>query len=99
MLQVIVRYTVKPEHAAENERLVRAVCAELHDSAREDLRYAVCRLDDGVSFVHVAVMAEGTNPLAEVEAFQRFKAGLPQRCLAPPVRNEGRIVGSHPAFG
>jgi hypothetical protein len=31
MRHVIVRYTVKPERAAENEELVRAVYSELHD--------------------------------------------------------------------
>jgi hypothetical protein len=32
MKQVIVRYRVRPERAAENEELVRAVVAEMHET-------------------------------------------------------------------
>ena len=98
MLQVIVRYSVKPEHVAENERLVRAVFEELGAGGPAELRYAVFALEDGVSFVHVAVMPDGQNLLPEVEAFRRFRAGLADRCEAPPVRSEGRVVGSYRAF-
>jgi hypothetical protein len=98
MLQVIVRYVVRPEHVAENEQLVRAVCEELNASAPQELRYAAFQLDDGVSFVHVAVMAEGQNPLSQVAAFQRFKQGLADRCDERPVRSEARLVGSFRAF-
>ena len=99
MLQVIVRYTVKPECAAENARLVRAVCEELNATGRpEELRYAAFQLDDDVSFVHVAVMPDGQNLLPEVAAFRRFRAGLDERCEAPPVRSEVRLVGSFRAF-
>jgi len=53
MKQVIVRYRVKPERAAENEELVRAVYAELQETKPAGLRYATFQLDDGVSFVHI----------------------------------------------
>ena len=36
MTQVLVRYKVKPEHAAENEHLVRAVYDELRRTDPED---------------------------------------------------------------
>ncbi len=35
MTQVLVRYKIKPEHAAENERLVRAVYDELQRTEPE----------------------------------------------------------------
>ena len=54
MKQVMVRYKVKPELAAQNEELVRRVYEELHQSAPAGVRYATFALDDGVSFVHVA---------------------------------------------
>ena len=57
MKQVIVRYKVKPEQAAENEELVRAVYAELHETKPASLHYATFRLDDGVSFVHLSAHA------------------------------------------
>ena len=55
MRQVMVRYKVKPERAAENEELVRAVYDELHRTEPAGLRYATFQLDDGVSFVHLAL--------------------------------------------
>jgi hypothetical protein len=58
MKQVIVRYKVEPERAAENEELVRAVYEELHGTRPAGLRYVTFRLDDGVSFVHLAEHAE-----------------------------------------
>jgi hypothetical protein len=52
--RVIVRYRVKPDRAAENVELVRAVYAELHDTGPAGLRFGTFQLEDGVSFVHIA---------------------------------------------
>ena len=62
MRRVVVRYRVRPDRVEENERLVRAVYEELAAVQPEGLRYATVKLDDGVTFVHVAVH-ETENPL------------------------------------
>jgi hypothetical protein len=98
MLQVMVRYKVKPERVDENERLVRAVFEELRSNDPSGLRYATFRLDDGVSFVHVAAIDDGAAELAQLAAFRRFKEGLAERCDEPPVRTELREIGSFRAF-
>jgi hypothetical protein len=67
----VIRYTTKPECADENERLVRNVFAELSNGSGEELRYAVFRLDDGVSFVHVAVLEGAENPSVHVGCLRR----------------------------
>ena len=54
MRQVMVRYKVKPDRVAENEALVRAVYEELAATEPAGLRYATFRLEDGVTFVHLA---------------------------------------------
>jgi hypothetical protein len=54
MKHEMVRDKLKPERAAENVELVRAVYAELHETNPTGLRYATFRFDDGVSFVHRA---------------------------------------------
>lgn len=97
MRQVMVRYTVKPERAAENERLVRAVYEELERTAPAGLRYATFRLADGVSFVHLASTEteDGSNPLADVQAFKEFQAGVRDRCAEPPVVTELAEIGSY----
>jgi hypothetical protein len=67
MRQVMVRYKVKPDRAAENKELVRAVYAELARRRPAGLRYATFGLEDGVSFVHLASLDtdEAGNPLWE----------------------------------
>ena len=43
--------------------------AELAAQRPDGLRYASFRLDDGVSFVHVAVLDADHNPLSDSPAF------------------------------
>jgi hypothetical protein len=95
MRQVIVRYRVKPDRVEENEALVRAVYEELHQTEPEGLRYATFRLEDGVSFLHLAITEDGQNPLPQLEAFQRFQENVRDRCDEPPVVTEIRTVGSY----
>ena len=57
------------------------------------------RLDDGVSFMHIAASEDGQNPLPGVAAFQVFQAGIGGRCAAPPVVTEVTLIGSHHMFG
>jgi hypothetical protein len=96
MRQVMVRYKVKPDRAAENEELVRAVYAELERTRPAGLRYATFVLEDGVSFVHVSSLEteDGRNPLSEVEAFARFQEGIADRCEEPPTVAQLREIGS-----
>ena len=91
----VVRYTTKPEHADENERLIRKVFAELAEQEPDGLRYASFRLDDGVSFVHVAVLEGEQNPLAASAAFGQFQSGVAERCAQGPVAADATVVGSY----
>ena len=85
MSAVIVRYRVKAGRSEENAELVRAVYAELAEQAPPGFRYATFQLEDGVTFVHVAFMAEGTEaPLPQLPAFQRFTEAIAERCDDPP---------------
>jgi hypothetical protein len=96
MSTIMVRYKVKPEHAEENERLVRDVYEELEHTDPAGLRYATFKLDDGVSFVHIAAVdtPDGQNPLREVKAFQAFQKDVAGRCAEPPVSSALHKVGS-----
>jgi hypothetical protein len=90
----MVRYRVKPGEAERNEQLVRAVYEELHRADPAGFRYATFRLDDGVSFVHIAESEGAENPLAEIEAFAEFQKGIADRCDEPPVVAQLNEVGS-----
>jgi Antibiotic biosynthesis monooxygenase len=95
MRQVMVRYKVKPDRVDENETLVRAVYEELRRAEPSGLRYATFRLDDGVSFVHLAITEDGQSPLAEVSAFKEFQQDIGARCEEAPVVTE---IGSFRLF-
>jgi hypothetical protein len=99
MKRVIVRYKVKPDQAARNEELVRAVYDELDRTKPAGLRYATFQLEDGVSFVHLAETADGTSPLSAVEAFKRFQENIDDRTEERPVVTELREIGSYRFFG
>jgi hypothetical protein len=94
MRRVLVRYKVKSDRVAENEELVRAVYDELRRTEPEGLRYATFRLEDGVSFVHLASTEDGPNPLADVPAFRRFQENIRERCDEAPVATELHEIGS-----
>jgi len=90
--RVVVRYRVKPDRVEENERLVRAVYEELHRAGPAGFRYATFKLDDGVTFVHVA---EGDDPpLPRLAAFKEFQKDIAARCAEPPLASEAEQVGS-----
>ena len=90
----VIRYRTKPEHADENERLVRNVFAELAEHRPEGLRYATFRLDDGVSFVHVAVTDGEETPLTSSPAFAAFQSAIGERCAEGPILAEATVIGN-----
>jgi hypothetical protein len=95
MRQVMVRYKLKPERVAENEKLVRGVYDELAETEPDGLQYATFRLDDGVSFVHIAFeTGDGPSPLPSVAAFNEFRSEIRDRCEEPPVTSELTEIGS-----
>src|SRR5258706_15714841 len=97
MKHVMVRYQVKSERVADNERLIAAVFAELERSRPTGLRYRVCKLPDGTSFVPLATIdtADGSNPLLALAAFKEFSSTLRDRASEPPVSTELSEIHSY----
>lgn len=95
MRTVLVRYKVKPDHAAENQRFVEGVFKELKAKAPPGLHYATFKLADGVSFVHFATIDAPENPLAQTVAFQAFQENIEERCDEQPVVTELQEIGSY----
>ena len=100
MKTTIVRYKVKADRAEENKAFIRKVFEELADSQPGGLRYASFNLDDGVSFVHIAMIdtSDGSNPLSETAAFKAFVAEIKDRCEEPPAATPAEPIGSY-GFG
>jgi hypothetical protein len=93
---IVVRYQTRPERADENQQLIEAVFAELHERAPKGFTYNVLRLEDGVSFIHVVTDdVDDPDSLQTVPAFQTFVAGVGDRCDRPPVALGAAVVGSY----
>jgi hypothetical protein len=91
----VIRYTTKPESADTNARLIEAVFAELAESRPDGLHYTAFRLDDGVTFLHVAVVDGEDNPLSRSAAFGQFQSGIAGRVVEGPVPSDATVVGSY----
>jgi hypothetical protein len=96
--RVVVRYKLKPERVEEHEALIRGVFAELAERRPEGLAYQASKLEDGVSFVHVADVStpDGKSPLAEIAAFKAFTANIGERCEEKPVAMTVTATSSFP---
>ena len=101
MKRVLVRYKVKADKANENEQYIQKVFEELKQNGPNGLRYASFKQDDGVSFVHIASIEteDGTNPLGETPAFQKFQEQIRDRCEELPVAVDLNEIGSYRIFG
>jgi hypothetical protein len=94
---IVVRYTTHAGSADENEKLIKAVFTQLAEQQPEGLRYVAIRLDDGVSFLHVAVHENDHNPLTELPAFGAFASTIKERVTDGPTTVNGTVVGSYGA--
>jgi len=100
MKRIMVRHKVKADRAEENEQYARKVYDELHQATPDGIRYATFKLEDAVSFVHIAsIETGGPNPLTQTAAFKAFQEGIKDRCEEPPVAVELTEVGSYRVFG
>jgi hypothetical protein len=95
MKKVMVRYRIKPARVTEHEALIRAVFSELAQVKPTGIRYGAFKLPDGVSFVHLALIAAEKSPLDELAAFKAFTSGIRDRCDDPPVAVDLAEVGAY----
>jgi hypothetical protein len=80
----LVRYTTKPDRAAENEALSRAVFEQLRKAPPEGVAYALFR--DGNEFIHVFLnfKDDDSAPVTELPQFKAFGASIADRCEIQP---------------
>ena|SRR5260221_9569074 len=87
----LVRYAAKPDRAAENETLARAVFAEPRAAAPKHVAYALFR--DGVDFVHLLInfQADDSSAVTELPTFKAYVKEIGERCEAPPEQTRLRV--------
>ena len=78
MNAVKVQYTVKEEYVETNKANIRRVMAALRQANNPDIKYSTFLLDDGKTFVHIAMRAneEAQATLSGLEEFQQFQQAL-----------------------
>ena len=91
----VVRYRTKPGKRRRTSSLCGRFSKSLLRVEPAGLRYATYRLDDGVSFVHVATIEGEVNPLVSSAAFSRFQEGIADRCEEGPIAMDATVVGSY----
>jgi hypothetical protein len=99
MKRVVVRYKVRADRLGEHEDLIRKVFAELATVRPAGLAYHALKLEDGVSFVHVATVStvDGQNPLTALPAFKAFTANIADRCEEKAVNSLATAIGAYRA--
>jgi quinol monooxygenase YgiN len=95
VMQVMIRCKVKPDQVERNLELLQAVYEEMRSVRPGGLRYVTFQLEDRVTFVAFAEMGDGPAVLGQLEAFQRYRATLDERCDEPPVMTMLHEVGSY----
>ena len=93
----MVRYRLKADRVDENVALVQAVYRALERLQPPGLRYATFRVDGGTSFVHIAShpTEASRQALTGLPEFQRFLAGIADRCEEQPVNVGLQEIGSY----
>lgn len=94
-----VRYTIASDRVDENIRYVRAIFAQLQETAPPGLHYACTHASDG-SFLHILRTEDGVadDALTSLAAFEAFRAGFRDRAVEGPTVTELEIVGNYGIF-
>ncbi len=100
MKTTVVRYKVKSDRAEENIRYITQVFEQLQQELPQGLRYVSFNLEDGVSFLHIAILDDDTveNPLPQMKAFQKFTSQIRDRSDEPPSATSANIVAAYRIF-
>ena len=100
MKTTVVRYKVKPDRAEENIGYISKVFEQLKQELPPGLRYVSMNCEDGVSFIHIAILDDDNmeNPLPHMRAFKEFTSQIRDRCDEPPVATSANMVGAYRMF-
>lgn len=94
-MRIVVHYTVNPDQAEENIRLIKAMCDEFNKKQYSGLRYAAFVGDDGVTFFHLPFILGDDDPLPKSQGFKAFKKDISDRYAETLVYAMLSEVGSY----
>jgi hypothetical protein len=94
---VKVTYTTKAEYAAQNQRNIKNVMADLQKLNHPGINYHACLSADGKTFIHTAFFKsdEDEKTLFELPSFKYFQEQLKSNGPeVPPKQELLTLVGS-----
>src|SRR5262249_28501794 len=93
MSVLMVHSKVKAENVADLEEAVQAMFAAIERAQPAGMRYASCRLSDGVTYVALLELDDGVeNPLPALPEFRALQENLPNWIAAPPVPDQVTVI-------
>lgn len=96
----LVRFTAHQANVADIEAAIKPMIAAVHAAAPTGTRYALCKLPDGITFLAILELADGTpNPLLGIPAATEFRENLTGWVVtAPSPPEQLDVVGSYRLF-
>ncbi|POM23838.1 hypothetical protein BTM25_24640 [Actinomadura rubteroloni] len=99
MSTVMIRATVRNESVGELETAVGKMFAAIEREGPDGVRYASCKLPDGVTFVvFLSLDDPQNNPLTAIPEFLEFQNGLRGWIAGPPTPEPLTVLGSYRLF-
>src|SRR5215217_7500325 len=93
---LIVTSKAAPAHTGELEAAAQKMFAAIERQAPKGIKYASCRLADGVTYVAVLEVQDGVeNPLPSIPEFQEFQQGLRTWIAEPPNAGPATVIGNY----
>lgn len=95
-----IRAKIKPDAVADVEAAARSLFAAVERHGPENIRYASAKLSDGVTFLILLDVEDGTdNPLPQIPEFLQFQEGLRSGWAdGPPDAGPAEVIGSYRMF-
>jgi len=97
----MVRAKIKADKVAEMEKASKEWFAAIETAQPEGVRYASCKLPDGVTYVILLsadVDDDESHPLGAVPGFNEFQENLKNWIAEPPAVEQLTPVGSYRLF-
>lgn len=87
----MVRYTLKPEAIAENDRLSQAVFDDVRRAAPEGVAYALYRNGNEMIHVFLNLREDDSDVITALPSFVAYQKDLLARCTVPPEALRERV--------
>jgi hypothetical protein len=95
----MIRPKLKADSVQAAEAVIKTMFAAIEQAKPEGVRYASCKLADGVTFLVLLALDEGIqNPLGAVPEFREFQQNLKDWVVEPPTPDQLTVVGSYRVF-